>query len=304
MTGRLEGTLPTALVIGAMKAGTTALHYYLDLHPEVSMSRPKELNYFVDEPVSETEVCSLTREELSVVLQHPRNGKRGLDWYMSQFDGSAAVHGEASPEYTSPWYPYAAQRMAAVVPEAKLVFIVRDPIERAIKDYLTLHAVGWDSRGPESALGAPRAMYIGRSRYYSVLKPYLELFGAANVLVLSQEELRSRRRETMRTVYAYLGVDDSFWDPRLERERNPTTARPRKAVVERVLDRTGLRTQVVPRLPSEAKWVLERAFLRIGGRASQPNLSTEIRDRMAEALRPEVAELRAVTGKRFPDWSI
>src|ERR687894_2292944 len=73
--------LPNLIVIGAQKCGTSVLHYYLSLHPEVSMSRPKELNFFIEE----------------------RNWPRGLDWYKSQFDGDARVRGEASPNYTA--YP-------------------------------------------------------------------------------------------------------------------------------------------------------------------------------------------------------
>ena len=86
------------------------MHYYLGLHPEISMTREKELNFFTS----------------------PKNIQRGLDWYHKQFRGTANVYGESSPSYTNhPWAAGVPQRMHAVVPEAKLIFLVGDPGLRA-----------------------------------------------------------------------------------------------------------------------------------------------------------------------------
>src|SRR6059058_6332030 len=76
-----RGALPNLIVIGAQKCGTSGLHYYLSLHPEVSMSRPKELNFFIVE----------------------RNWPRGTEWYAAHFEPRAIVRGESSPNYTA--YP-------------------------------------------------------------------------------------------------------------------------------------------------------------------------------------------------------
>src|ERR671915_243608 len=73
------GALPNLVIIGAQKCGTSVLHYYLGLHPEVSMSKPKELNFFIEE----------------------RNWPRGVEWYRGHFDPEARVRGEASPNYSA-----------------------------------------------------------------------------------------------------------------------------------------------------------------------------------------------------------
>src|SRR5205085_12476815 len=73
------GALPNLIVIGAQKCGTSGLHYYLSLHPEISVSTPKELNFFIAE----------------------RNWPLGLDWYRSHFDAEARVRSEASPNYSA-----------------------------------------------------------------------------------------------------------------------------------------------------------------------------------------------------------
>src|SRR4051812_3312851 len=107
-------TLPNLIVIGAKKSGTTSLYVYLDAHPEISMTRDKELNFFVEE----------------------RNWSRGLGWYGEQFDAGAPVRGEASPYYTAlPHHRGVPERMASVIPDARLVYMVRDPIARLLSHY-------------------------------------------------------------------------------------------------------------------------------------------------------------------------
>src|SRR5687767_12965591 len=101
--------LPNLVVIGAQKCGTSGLHYYLGLHPEISTSEPKELNFFIAE----------------------RNWPRGLDWYRSRFDGAAKVRVDASPNYSAyPQHTGVPERMADVIPSARLLYMVRDPIDR------------------------------------------------------------------------------------------------------------------------------------------------------------------------------
>src|SRR5207244_9201435 len=113
--------LPNLVSIGASRCGTTSLHRYLDLHPDIAMSKTKELNFFVEE----------------------RNWQRGVAWYEREFSDSAPVRGEASPHYTAfPRYRGVAGRMARVVPEARLVYLVRDPIDRAISAYSLTRAMG------------------------------------------------------------------------------------------------------------------------------------------------------------------
>src|SRR5215210_6346576 len=97
------GALPNLVVIGAQKCGTSGLHYHLGLHPEVSMSKPKELNFFIGE----------------------RNWPRGEDWYRRHFDPNAKVRGEASPNYTAfPQHVGVPERMASMVPDAKLIYVL------------------------------------------------------------------------------------------------------------------------------------------------------------------------------------
>ncbi len=88
--GGANGALPNLIVIGGLKCGTTSLHHYLNLHPEIGMSRPKELNFFVEE----------------------LNWELGADWYRGHFPADVAVRGETSPHYTNrPRFEGVAERM-------------------------------------------------------------------------------------------------------------------------------------------------------------------------------------------------
>src|SRR3954452_1285883 len=95
-----QGTLPNLIVIGGLKCGTTSLHHYLNLHPEVAMSRPKELNFFVAD----------------------LNWPLGPDWYASHFEASAPVRGESSPHYTNrPRFDGVPDRVHSVLGSPRLV---------------------------------------------------------------------------------------------------------------------------------------------------------------------------------------
>jgi len=110
-----KGNLPNLIIIGAMKCATTSLHYYLNLHPQISMSEEKELDFFI----------------------HKNNWHKGIEWYKTNFTGNASVYGESSPNYTKyPFFNGVPERMHAVVPDAKLIYVVRDPIERIISHYI------------------------------------------------------------------------------------------------------------------------------------------------------------------------
>lgn len=201
-------TLPNLIVIGAMKCGTTALHRYLSLHPEVFMSEPKELNFFFGPERPD-----------GTASWHAGNWHRGVEWYSARFR-PAPVRGESSPGYTSPSFPEAAERMARVVPETRLVYAVRDPIERAVSQYLHHRADGTEHRSPEEALPDPQSQYLARSRFYERLIPYLARFPRERILIVTQEELLTDRRATLRKLYRFVGVDDSVWTPEHERRHN------------------------------------------------------------------------------------
>jgi Sulfotransferase family len=193
------GSFPNLVVIGAMKCGTSALHRYLDLHPEITMSDPKELNFFYgpDGPFGDP--------------WHPGNWRRGPAWYASHWPDAAPVRGESSPGYTSPSHIGVAERMATLIPTAKLVYLVRDPVDRALSQYRHHVADGTEGRAPEEALLDPASQYVLRGRYFDRVRPFLEAFPRSRIAIISREELLTERRMSLRALFAFLEVDADFW---------------------------------------------------------------------------------------------
>jgi hypothetical protein len=238
---RRRGALPNLVVVGGLKCGTTSLHNYLNLHPEVEMSRPKELNFFVAE----------------------LNWPLGPEWYASHFSGRASVRGESSPHYTNrPRFEGVAERMRSVVTDARLVYMVRDPIDRMLSHYLHNVGGGYDDRTLADAFADPESAYVTRSRYFFQLEPYLEEFGPERIEIVGSEELKRDRPATMRRVFAFLGVDPGFSSTQFEREWETGTAkgRGRFRLMDRAVRLPGLRAvdRNFDRLPELLRWLVER----------------------------------------------
>ena len=279
-----SGGLPNLIVVGGLKCGTTSLHHYLSLHPEISMSRPKELNFFVAE----------------------LNWDLGGDWYASHFDRGAPVRGESSPHYTNlPRFAGVAERMRALLEDARIVYMVRDPIDRMLSQYVHNVGGGYESRALDEALGDPEGSYINRSRYAMQVEPYLQEFGSDQVTIVSREELRDDRATTMRRMFELLAVDPSFSSDEFEREWETGSARAKPGgfrLMDRAVRLPGLRAfdRNFDRLPEALRWRVERLVHDPdAGAAPKPVLPDALRERLVELLRADVERLEAIAEREF-----
>ena len=176
------------------------------------MSRRKELNFFFGP--------ATRRGRRRAARLGQGHWHRGPEWYAAQFDASAPVRGEASPGYTSPSYPQVAARMAELIPAARLVYAVRDPIERAISSTSTT-----DARAPRPATrprpcSIPGSQYIARGALRRAAGPFLATGAFRRIAVVAKEELATARRATLRGLFELLGVDADHWSPAMEERRN------------------------------------------------------------------------------------
>lgn len=279
--------LPNLIVIGGLKCGTTSLHHYLNLHPEIQMSRPKELNFFVAE----------------------LNWPLGREWYESHFRGEAPLRGESSPHYTNlPRFQGVAERIASVAPEARLIYMVRDPVDRALSHCLHNVAGGYERRPLEQALADHESAYVHRSLYAMQLQPYLERFGKGRIAVVSREELKSEREGTMRRLFGFLGADAGFTSPQFSREWE--TGGGKRSGRFRFMDRAvrlpGLRAldRNFDRLPESLRWLVERLVHDPEGpEAARPELPALVRTGLTDRFRSDVERLESLTGHDF-GWEL
>jgi hypothetical protein len=197
--------LPGFLILGAQKAGTTALYAYLRWHPSVTGPAWKEVSYF------------------------DRHYRRGVHWYRGHFPfrpGDRLV-GEASPGYL--FHPLAPERVRATVPEARLIVLLRDPVDRALSHYHHEVALGREpltfeqaiEAEPERTSGEEERLvrepgyfsqawwdyaYLARGRYAEQLERWLAVFPREQLLVIASDELAAEPRETYAQVLEFLGA--------------------------------------------------------------------------------------------------
>jgi hypothetical protein len=201
--------LPTFLIIGSQKAGTTSLYDVLARHPEVSMARKKEVHFFI----------------------HDHLYRQGISRYERFFQplkpGARAV-GEATPGYIC--YPQVPARIAEHLPRAKLVLTVRHPVERAYSQYWYARRHLAEALSFEQAVEAyfsciyqpGRPGYFSRGFYMDYLRRYLERFNREQILVLPFEELLADPEALYSRLFEFLGVDPAFRCPEMRAPSNPS----------------------------------------------------------------------------------
>jgi hypothetical protein len=270
--------LPNFLVIGAAKAGTTSLYHYLRAHPQVFMAETKELNFFVEND----------------------GWAKGASWYRRQFDaaGAAVAVGEASPNYTKyPLFPGVPQRIAQLMPEVRLIYLVRDPVERFRSGYLDEVRRG-RQHGPIESTLVSNPGYLAASRYAMQIEQYLEHFAREQLLVITSEDLKRRRAATMAVVHRFLGVDDQA-PATLGDEFNRTEG-------QRMLRPLARRLRSVPGAGAVAR-LAPGASRRLGTRPVDPTraeLSPAFEEQLRVLLRDDVRRLRGYLGEDFDGWGI
>jgi hypothetical protein len=286
--------LPTFLIIGAMKCGTTSLHYYLRLHPEIQMPTLKELNFFSGPPGE---------------FPYPKGARRisELAEYEAMFDPASAVRGEASPNYTvHPRRTGAPERIRAAIPDAKLIYLVRDPVERAVAQYLLQVATAGEQRSLADALGDlsdPYSLYTCPGFYARQLERYLSIFPPEQLRVVDQAELLGNRRSTLRELFSFVGVDDQFESPDFDETLNTSDAH--RTYSRFIVMSRWARGTILLRLPRSLRLAMRRTVEGVVSRPlERPELSDDLRDKLRKLYSGDVERLREMTGKTFPTWSL
>lgn len=198
---------PDFIIIGGMKCGTTSLYEYITQHPQVLPGLEKEANFF------------------------DHRFHKGLDWYLSHFPpipkGTKFLTGEASPGYIN--YFKAAARIFSFLPNAKLILLLRNPVDRAISEYH--HMVNWaavEGRPIEEAMLAEmerlkqiddpslvdetywntQSTYLLKGLYIRFIEKWRLLFPKEQLLVLKSEDLYTNTGSTVKQVFDFLGLPD------------------------------------------------------------------------------------------------
>jgi len=285
--------LPSFLIAGAAKCGTTSLAGYLAEHPEVHVPPQKELEFF-------------NRRYL---------WERGPGWYSEQFAaaGQARAIGEATPNYM--FYPWAVERIAQLLPDVRLIVCLRDPVDRAYSHYLHWReGMGFEGRSFERAVedelaaGAeevadhrhdsspPYYAYLARGLYHLQLERLERHFGRERIHVLLLDDLKADPQAAFAAVCRHLGVDESFVPPNLGERENPFM-RHRGAWAFRFL----VRRRILQRLPPRLRRLTTQRILAPRPRPVPP-MDPAVRARLAAHFEEPNARLAAWLGRSLLGW--
>ena len=294
--------MPNFIVLGAGKAGTQSVYNYLLEHPEIYMSPTKETNFFAlngqppnfqgpPDPINQYSIAN-------------------IDAYRALFD---CVADEKAIGEISPLYLYSAEAAANIkqtLPEAKLIVILRNPIDRAFSTYLFLRA-----RLTETITDFSDALNREDSRieqnwpwpwhykklgfYHRQLQRYYNLFDSKQIKVYLYDDFRADNIAIMQDMYRFLGVDDSFV-PDVSLQYN-FSGLPKNKLLQYVL--TGpnpIQTALKPLMPTKIRRKIVSRIKRKN--LTKPSLSPEVREQLVDYYRDEMLQLQQLLGRDLSHW--
>ena len=287
---------PNLFIIGAMKSGTSTLHAILGTHPSIYMAKVKEPSHFV-EP-----------SQLKVLwpLMEQRGYCHSVDRYLTLFEeaGEAAFVGESSTAYTKlPRITGVAERIKAFNPEARLIYIMRDPVERAISQYWHRVRALYEKQDMLEAFRSDPT-YRDYSNYAMQLQPYVSLFSADRIKAVTFERMKEDPAALAQEIFRWLGVDDTFVPPNTDDPQNVTPAYIEKGRGRGLLNRvrrSRLWDQARPYFPSTVRSLGKRMAMEAVNRRSVP--TEQAVAYLRDIQRREVETLGQMLGRRFPEWT-
>jgi hypothetical protein len=286
--------LPNFIIVGAPKCGTTAIFNYLKQHPQIYMPSCKEPHFFSFEGENK-----------------PHWGIPNLEAYSSLFEG---VTDEIAIGEASTWYLYsqtAAERIRYHIPEAKLIAILRNPVERAYSSWAFRVQCGWESiTNFERTLQAEQSRisdnfewdfhYLQTGFYYNQVKRYFDLFPRERIKIYLHEDLKADPVGLLQDLFKFLNIDINFV-PDVSVKHNITSS-PRNNYLNLLLARKS-------RLKSVVKSIITNNLRqKLVGKIRQYNrvkpfpLSPEIKQRFSQVYKEDILKLENLIERDLSSW--
>lgn len=293
--------LPNFLIIGFQKAGTTSVYNYLAQHPDVFVSPRKELNFFssiVAQPLIDPKLTGgFTDPKAYAEVFAPGAGRKAI--------------GEASPIYaTDPAVP---AEIARLIPDVRLIALVRDPVERAYSEYWMRVRDKRESRPFETAIREEReaagdrpwrqgtGTYLAAGFYAHHLQPYWDRFGPDRLACHLFEDLEAEPAAVMRDLFRFLDIDSDFVPDTSVRHNASGMAKSR--LLQPFMRKTKLSRGVRRMLP---RAVGERALARVEAWRSRnltkPAIAPHVRRQLVDLYRADIEALQHRLDRDLSAW--
>jgi len=279
--------LPTFIIAGAAKAGTYTLWYYLKQHPQISMSEAKEPKYFCDP-----------------------NYEKGISFYESFFEGcdNEPAIGEASVEYMAD--PDSPQRIKSLLPNVKLIFALRNPVERAWSHYWYRHLRGQEPRSfDEVVAGGKDEFPIRYGMYFRQIKIFSKHFPIDNICFVISERLENDIHGEFKRIFEFLKVDEDF-KIKYYGKKNQTYAWHNKKSAKQITKKIRkfeskriFQNGVLSRVEENIRNVVAGLWLKSSVKGEgKPQMSDYQRKTLEDIFSKEVKDLRAFLNDPIDEW--
>ncbi len=280
--------LPDFIIIGAAKCGTTSLHSYLQQHPQIYLCSQKETFFFINESV---------RFKLK-----PWGAVTEFEDYLAFFEGAPinSIVGEISTNYYA--YSESAKLIQNLIPQVKIIAILRDPADRAFSHYSMFVSAGHEKEDFSNFIEKDNR-YVTKGFYYSELLPFFEVFEKEQIKVLLFDDLCKNPIGFMQDLFRYVGVDDQFIPDMSKKSRQGGL--PKNKTMSSLLTKPNrLRTSVVSILklfiPLQLRHNIKSSIIQKN--TYKAKLSSESRKQLIEIYRSDILKLQDLIGRDLSAW--
>ena len=310
--------LPNFFIVGAAKAGTTSLYHYLKQHPEIYMSPIKEPNYFA----KDIDVCAFEESYKKIALIDTKKyfaskKLQELDFaFITKFEDYVELFREVKNEKAigeiSNSYLYskvAAKEIKKLIPNARIIMILRNPIERAYSHYLMdvrsglvsgksfLKTVLEDFKRESKGWGISH-LYIDLGLYYEQVKRYLDIFPKENVKIILYEDYKQNSKKVLVELLEFLGVSK---DVSIDlNKRYNVRAAPRFPVLNTLARR--VYAFMAPKLPLTLRENLKKMYRKVFFSSYKGGLTAEEKKVLLKFFEEDIKKLSALIQRDLSHW--
>ena len=280
-------------IVGAPKSGTTSLYHYLNEHFEIELSSQKEPDFFSNE--------SLQKQK----IYYEKKRIDTLEKYHSLFKKKGVIsRGDASVSYL--FYEDVPHKIFSYNPNAKIIIMLRNPIDRAFSHYLMDYRLGLISESFEAIIKKKSKhknahlfyqQYIKVSEYEKQIKRYLEIFGRESICFIDYEDFKNDTSGIVNSVFLFLGVNSDF-QPYIRRKYNTYTA-PKNEIIRHIYSLVVLRKILSVILPSNLAMSIRNLLF---SNDNKPKISDSTRSFLKKYFTTDVNELSKLLNKDFTKW--
>ena len=275
-------------IVGAPKAGTTSLHYYLNQHADVSMSSVKEPNFF-------------SAKEVESLFYNSKCIDDSNDYHQLFSKEKRQIKGEASVSYL--FYENVPKRIYDYNSEAKIIIMLREPIERAFSHYLMDCRLGFCSEKLEDIIDNPQSypqyfqQYLELGNYYSQLKRYYDIFGKEQLLVIFYEDFKTDTKKVMKSVFSFLQIKQQEIDFSI---KNPFLLAS-NALISKLYKFNIIRKGIKTIMPEHILSLISSKYF---SAKSKPMLSKATEQQLKAFYKPDIFQLEKLLNIDLAKWNI